>query len=133
MQSPLRVLIVDETPERAALIETRLVEAGCEVLGRLIGRADLRETIAALQPDVIIVDMECPDRDALEDMSRMPRPRDRDALGESRAYYAAREHLIAFLEDAPPGGAIPMSRERAPVARAACSVSDSPSQAASAR
>jgi response regulator NasT len=78
VQSPLRVLIVDETPERAALIETRLIEAGCEVLGRLIGRADLRETIEALQPDVIIVDMECPDRDTLEDMSRMtqeqPRP-----------------------------------------------------------
>lgn len=78
MQSPLRVLIVDETPERAALIEAKLIEAGCHVLGSLIGRADLRETINQLQPDVIIIDMECPDRDTLEDMSRMtqeqPRP-----------------------------------------------------------
>lgn len=71
MSKPLRVLIVDETPERAALIEPRLVDAGCEVVGCVIGRADLSDTIDRLQPDVIIIDMECPDRDTLEDMSRM--------------------------------------------------------------
>lgn len=78
MQKPLRVMIVDETPERAALIEAALVEGGYEVVGCVFGRADLQEKINEVLPDVIIVDMESPDRDTLEDMSRIgrhtPRP-----------------------------------------------------------
>ena len=73
VQPPLRVIIVDERPERAAILEAALAEAGHEVVARLAGRADLAEQIAAIEPDVIIVDMDCPDRDALEDMSRITR------------------------------------------------------------
>jgi len=76
--SPIRVLIVDDSAERAALIEAGLVASGCEVLARLAGRADLHDKLNSFEPDVIIVSMECPDRDALEDMSRItsqrPRP-----------------------------------------------------------
>ena len=76
--SPIRVLIVDESAERAALIEAALVASGCEVIERLIGRADLHDKLITLEPDVIIISMESPDRDALEDMSRItsqrPRP-----------------------------------------------------------
>jgi nitrate ABC transporter ATP-binding subunit len=63
----------------------------------------------------------------------LPRPRDREALGDSRAYYAAREHLIAFLEDAAAAEAPPVLREHAPAARVAPRFSVSPSQAAPAR
>jgi response regulator NasT len=74
----LRVIIVDERPERAALLEAALAEAGHRVVARLAGRADLAERVDELEPDVIVVDMECPDRDTLEDMSRIsdrrPRP-----------------------------------------------------------
>ncbi|MBI3784686.1 MAG: ANTAR domain-containing protein [Deltaproteobacteria bacterium] len=63
-------MIVDEKAERAALIESGLIEAGCEVVGCLIGQSDLESKVSSLQPDVIVIDMECPDRDTLEDMFR---------------------------------------------------------------
>ncbi|MDX2166652.1 MAG: ANTAR domain-containing protein [Deltaproteobacteria bacterium] len=64
-------MIVDENAERAALIERGLRDDGCEVVATLIGRDDLQEVIGATRPDVIVIDMECPDRDTLEDMSRI--------------------------------------------------------------
>jgi response regulator NasT len=74
----LRVALVDEKPERSGDLERALLEAGYEVVGRLSGRDDLRARIAALAPDVIIVDMQSPDRDVFEDMQRIheeqPRP-----------------------------------------------------------
>jgi response regulator NasT len=73
-------MIVDENEERAALIETGVVAGGCEVVARLIGREDLQETVNAIQPDVIIIDMECPDRDTLEDMSRITRHQPRPTV-----------------------------------------------------
>jgi len=80
VQTPLRVMIVDENPERAALIETSLVDAGYEIVARVIGRADLQATVNQVQPDVIVIDMECPDRDTLEDMSRITRERARPTV-----------------------------------------------------
>lgn len=77
MQSPIRVMIVDENDERAELIEAGVIQGGCEVVARLIGREDLQQTIHATQPDVILIDMECPDRDTLEDMSRITRDQPR--------------------------------------------------------
>lgn len=71
-------MIVDENEARAELIEAGITGAGFEVVGRIIGRADLRQAIEQVQPDVVIIDMECPDRDILEDMSLInrshPRP-----------------------------------------------------------
>jgi response regulator NasT len=71
-------LIVDDNADRAALIEAGLIASGCDVIARLAGRANLHDSLSSIEPDVIIVSMECPDRDALEDMSRItserPRP-----------------------------------------------------------
>jgi response regulator NasT len=80
VQDSIRVLIVDENAERAGRLEAALVEAGCEVLARLIGRADLQEQVNAIQPDVIIIAMESPDRDTLEDMSRISRHQPRPTV-----------------------------------------------------
>lgn len=66
-------MIVDEHAERAALIADELRASGCVVVATLIGRADLEAAIATARPDVIVIDMECPDRDTLEDMSRITR------------------------------------------------------------
>jgi response regulator NasT len=77
VQKPIRVLIVDENAERAARLETALVEAGCEVLECLIGRMDVQARVDAVQPDMVIIDMESPDRDTLEDMSRLGRDQPR--------------------------------------------------------
>ena len=80
MQNPIRVMIVDENADRAALIEAGLARSGCEVIATLIGRADLQEKVNELQPDVIVIDMECPDRDTLEDMSRISRHQPRPTV-----------------------------------------------------
>ena len=78
MPTPIRVMIIDENAARASRIEEGLRDGGYEVVARLIGRADLEASIHVTQPDVIVIDMECPDRDTLEDMSRIaceqPRP-----------------------------------------------------------
>jgi two-component system, response regulator / RNA-binding antiterminator len=73
VHSPLRVMIIDEKVERSALLEFALTNAGCDVVARLTSRADLQDKINLAQPDVVIVDMDCPDRDVLEDMSRITR------------------------------------------------------------
>jgi two-component system, response regulator / RNA-binding antiterminator len=73
VKNPLRVMVIDEKAERAALLEKALRAAGCEVVASMVLRADLQNDVNAAQPDVVIIDMECPDRDVLEDMSRITR------------------------------------------------------------
>lgn len=73
MQTPLRVMIIDEKAERAATLEAALADAGCDVVAQVILRGDLQQKVNEAQPDVVIVDMECPDRDVLENMSRITR------------------------------------------------------------
>ena len=80
MPKPMRVMIVDENAERARLIEAGLVADGCEVVGCVIGLADLQEKVNEVAPDVIIIDMASPDRDTLEDMSRMTRDQPRPTV-----------------------------------------------------
>jgi response regulator NasT len=74
----LRIALVDEKPERSSSLEAALLAEGYEVVARLGGADDLRARLAELAPDVIIVDMQSPNRDVLEDMQRLhreaPRP-----------------------------------------------------------
>jgi response regulator NasT len=74
----LRIALVDEKAERSSDLEAALVAEGYEVVARLSGSADLRARLAELAVDVVIVDMQSPDRDVLEDMQRIhrdaPRP-----------------------------------------------------------
>jgi response regulator NasT len=78
MKDKLRVLLVDERADRARDLASTLEEAGCQVVAQLVGAVDLHATLRAVQPDVVIVDMDSPDRDTLEDMQRItseqPRP-----------------------------------------------------------
>jgi response regulator NasT len=79
VKDKLRVLLVDERADRARDLARLLEEhAGCQVVAELIGAADLHETLRRVEPDVVIVDMDSPDRDTLEDMQRItseqPRP-----------------------------------------------------------
>ena len=78
MKDKLSVLLVDERADRARDLASTLEEAGCQVVAQLVGAVDLHATLRAVQPDVVIVDMDSPDRDTLEDMKRItseqPRP-----------------------------------------------------------
>lgn len=69
----LRVLIIDGSPERAAILEQALSDASYTVVARLTTSANLTAQVAQLQPDVIIIDIESPDRDTLENMRDITR------------------------------------------------------------
>jgi response regulator NasT len=69
----LRVMLVDEDAERAALVEQALLGAGYEVVAKLAGQHDLLRSVRDVQPDVVIVDLESPDRDTLESMRHITR------------------------------------------------------------
>lgn len=69
----LRVMLIDQTPGRSAILAQALVDNGCEVVARLTSQTDLLARIAETRPDVIIIDMESPDRDTLESLRSISR------------------------------------------------------------
>lgn len=64
----LRVMLVDERDERVDLLRQPLVEAGHEIVAQVHPEDDLFGKVQELKPDVIIMDMESPSRDTLEQM-----------------------------------------------------------------
>ena len=73
----LRIAIVDENPTRAALVEEAL-RADAEPDGRvetltLASTANLLRNLAAFAPDVVIIDLDDPGRDVLEQMFEIGR------------------------------------------------------------
>lgn len=64
----LRVVLVDESPERSAVLQRALREAGYETVAQVAADMRLPERIRSLRPDVIVIDMESPDRDTLEQL-----------------------------------------------------------------
>lgn len=69
----MRVMLIDEEAERAAWLEQALLDAGYPVVARCTPHSDIQARVAAIQPDVIVIDMQCPDRDILEDMGAISR------------------------------------------------------------
>ncbi len=69
----LTILVIDENKLRASVIETGLREAGharVTILNEVYGAA---RRIEELQPDVIVIDLESPNRDMLEAMFQLSR------------------------------------------------------------
>lgn len=62
----MRVLVVDESPERTETLREGLELAGHEVVGALASPLELLRAVEAIRPDVIIIDTESPSRDVLE-------------------------------------------------------------------
>jgi response regulator NasT len=62
----MRVLVVDESEERAAVLREGLVMAGHEVIASLSSPLELLRAVEELQPEVIVIDTESPTRDVLE-------------------------------------------------------------------
>jgi response regulator NasT len=71
-QSP-KIVIVDESPIRAAILEEGLREAGFTGVTRISEMHNLLARIYALDPDVILIDLENPSRDVLEQMFQVSR------------------------------------------------------------
>jgi len=86
-----KVVLVNESTERAQLLEQALLESGYRVVAKLCGIRDLAEQVNALEPNVIIIDMEQPDYDLLDELRVISRERPRPIL-----VFAQRsdEHMI---------------------------------------
>jgi len=86
-----RVVLINESVERAQLLEQALLESAYLVVAKLCGTRDLVEQIYEIQPDVIIIDMEQPGHDVLDDLRVISRDCPRPIL-----VFAQRsdEHMI---------------------------------------
>src|ERR1700748_1135116 len=71
-QAP-KIVIVDESPIRAAILEEGLREAGYARVMRISEMQSLLARIYALDPDIIVIDLENPSRDILEQMFQVSR------------------------------------------------------------
>ena len=69
----LSVLLVDDDPERAAIVEPALRAAGYEVVTVVDTAAEMLAQVRARRPDVIIIDRDSPDRDTLEHVCMITR------------------------------------------------------------
>jgi response regulator NasT len=81
----MRVLLVDSDAERASVLEASLRQLDSVEVVRAAEALSLGEAVAALSPDVVIVDMARPDRDGL------------DAI---RALSASNPHPVVMFVDA---------------------------------
>lgn len=74
MSSPsLSILVIDENRARAAIIEAGLREAGHVRITLVHSIAGIARRIEEAAPDVIVIDLENPNRDMLEDMFQLSR------------------------------------------------------------
>jgi two-component system, response regulator / RNA-binding antiterminator len=68
-----RILVIDENRIRAAVIEAGLREAGYEHVTLVHDVNGIAKRIAEIAPDVIVIDLENPNRDMLENMFQLSR------------------------------------------------------------
>jgi response regulator NasT len=69
----LKIVIVDKNPIRAAILDDGLREAGHVHVVRIDDTSYLLARIYAIDPDVILIDLEEPSRDVLEQMFQVSR------------------------------------------------------------
>jgi len=74
----LNIMLIDELPERSMAMEKLLNNLGHKIVARASAGDDLYKMVNRFLPDIIIIDMDSPDRDTLEQMqsisSDQPRP-----------------------------------------------------------
>ena len=63
----MRIAIIDESSARAAIIEEGLREAGIHDLAIITERKGMVADLIRLQPDVVLINLENPSRDTLEE------------------------------------------------------------------
>ena len=72
-ESSPKILIVDESQIRAAILQEGLREAGYTEVVHISEMQSLLARIYAFDPDIIVIDLENPSRDSLEQMFQMSR------------------------------------------------------------
>jgi response regulator NasT len=69
----LAILVIDENRIRASIIEAGLRETGHDKITVVHDITGIARTIAEVNPDVIVIDLENPNRDMLENMFQLSR------------------------------------------------------------
>ncbi len=77
MQRRLKITIVESDPARAALIEQSLLRAGEYEMTTVTDMTRLTASIAAHNPDIVLIDLDNPSRDALEALTLASAPLER--------------------------------------------------------
>ncbi len=67
----LRIVIVDQNPLRTAILRDGLREAGHEQVIVVDSFLDLEQRLRAIDADIVLIDLENPNRDVLEQMIRV--------------------------------------------------------------
>lgn len=105
MSQALTVLLVDDCPERVELLTDSLTASGYRVVAAVEPALNLHDVFEQYRPDIIVIDMDSPDRDTLEHMRSIsdhnPRPivmftNDDDSLTIQRA---VRSGVTAYVVD----------------------------------
>jgi response regulator NasT len=65
----LRVLLVDDNPDRGAWLETCLQQEGYQTCSVLSDHVGVLRQISEHQPDIIVIEMDSPGRDLLESLA----------------------------------------------------------------
>lgn len=73
MEAELKILVIDEDPVRATILREGLGDAGHTCVEWIADTRNLLARISALDPDVVLIDLENPNRDVLEQMFQMSR------------------------------------------------------------
>src|ERR1700704_3161625 len=73
MEPSLKIVIVDKSPVRAAILEDGLRESGNVQVVHIAETSHLLARIYAIDPDVILIDLKNPSRDVLEQMFQVSR------------------------------------------------------------
>ncbi|PPD44806.1 MAG: two-component system response regulator [Methylocystis sp.] len=69
----MKIVIVDESPIRAAILEEGLREAGFCDVEHIAETRNLLKRVYAIDPEIILIDLENPSRDELEQMFQVSR------------------------------------------------------------
>ncbi|WP_375461149.1 ANTAR domain-containing response regulator [uncultured Enterovirga sp.] len=72
-KSDLTVAVIDLSRARAAIVEEGLRQAGIERVVIIPDTADLLRRLAEANPDVVVIDLESPSRDVLEQLFQVSR------------------------------------------------------------
>lgn len=72
-EAALKILLIDEDPLRRTLLESGLRDAGYANVVRLETTSGLLDQVYRIDPDVILIDLENPSRDVLEQMFHVSR------------------------------------------------------------
>ncbi len=101
----LRVLLIDDDRGRSALLEQALRDAGYAVIAKFGTGDNIAFLVNEHQPDVIIVDLESPDRDTLEHMHTISRDQPRPIVmfaedqDSSAIHKAIKAGVSAYIVD----------------------------------